>query len=143
MTRRITRLDAEQIDRIIAAVAFGDNGLAPAIVTQFDTGEVLMLAYMNEASLRLTLTERRVTYWSRSRGELWRKGDTSGNTQRLVGLAVDCDADTIRLEVDQVGPACHTGTRTCFDGDELAFRFDEADGSEGTDGTDGPGEPAA
>ncbi|MGO2112872.1 MAG: phosphoribosyl-AMP cyclohydrolase, partial [Pseudoclavibacter sp.] len=112
-------LTGDEIEAVIAAVAFDDRGLAPAIVTQFDTGELLMLAYMSAESLRATLTERRVTYWSRSRGELWRKGDTSGNTQRLMSFAVDCDADTLHLEVDQIGPACHTGTRTCFDGDTL------------------------
>lgn len=125
--RLVQELDAASIDEIVAAVAFDERGLAPAIVTQTGTGEVLMLAYVNEESLRRTLQERRVTYWSRSRGELWRKGDTSGNTQRLVALAVDCDADTLRLEVDQHGPACHTGTRTCFDGDQLAVRFTAVD----------------
>ena len=122
----VDALDEAAIERIVAAVAFDERGLAPAIVTQYDTGEVLMLAYVNEASLRRTLAERRVTYWSRSRGELWRKGDTSGHTQRLMAVAVDCDADTLHLEVDQVGPACHTGTRTCFDGDRLAVRFADA-----------------
>ena len=124
--REVTRLDEAGIEAIVAQVAFDERGLAPAIVTQFDTGEVLMLAYVNAESLRLTLRERRVTYWSRSRGELWRKGDTSGNTQRLVSIAVDCDADTLHLQVDQSGPACHTGTRTCFDGDALAVRFTES-----------------
>lgn len=128
----VDELDAAAIDDLVAAVAFDDRGLAPAIVTQFDTGDVLMLAYLNEASLRATLETRRVTYWSRSRGELWRKGDTSGHTQRLMAMAVDCDADTIRLEVDQVGPACHTGTRTCFDGDARAFRFADAESAEAT-----------
>lgn len=126
--RTVAELTADEIDAIVAQVAFDERGLAPAIVTQHDTGEVLMLAYVNDESLRRTLAERRVTYWSRSRGELWRKGDTSGHTQRLMGIAVDCDADTLHLRVDQQGPACHTGTRTCFDGDRLAVRFDDAAG---------------
>lgn len=121
--RLVESLTSDEIDAIVAAVAFDDRGLAPAIVTRAGTGEVLMLAYVNDASLRRTLAERRATYWSRSRGELWRKGDTSGHTQRLVAIAVDCDADTIHLEVEQTGPACHTGTATCFDGDPLAVRF--------------------
>ncbi|GAB3294285.1 phosphoribosyl-AMP cyclohydrolase [Pseudoclavibacter terrae] len=115
---------SEQLDQIVARTAFDDRGLVPVIVTQHDTREVLMLAYMNEESLRMTLTEGRVVYWSRSRSELWRKGDTSGNTQRLVSFALDCDADTILIRVDQHGPACHTGTRTCFDGDQLALDFE-------------------
>jgi phosphoribosyl-AMP cyclohydrolase len=115
---------SEQLDQIVARTSFDDRGLVPVIVTQHDTREVLMLAYMNEESLRMTLTEGRVVYWSRSRAELWRKGDTSGNTQRLVSFALDCDADTILLRVDQHGPACHTGTRTCFDGDQQALDFE-------------------
>ncbi|WP_371030274.1 phosphoribosyl-AMP cyclohydrolase [Pseudoclavibacter sp. JSM 162008] len=115
---------SEQLDLIVARTSFDDRGLVPVIVTQHDTCEVLMLAYMNEESLRMTLTEGRVVYWSRSRAELWRKGDTSGNTQRLVSFALDCDADTILIRVDQHGPACHTGTRTCFDGDQLALDFE-------------------
>lgn len=119
-------LEEARIERIVRAVRFDDRGLVPAVVTQHDSGEVLMLAYLNAEALRITLRERRVTYWSRSRGELWRKGATSGNTQRLMGLAMDCDADTLHLQVEQCGPACHTGTRSCFDGDPLAVRF--ADG---------------
>lgn len=125
--RVVTALDADQIEQLVESVRFDERGLAPAIVTQYDTGQLLMLAYLSAESLRRTLAERRVTYWSRSRGELWRKGDTSGHTQRLMGIAVDCDADTVHLEVDQLGPACHTGTRTCFDGDPLALRFSDAD----------------
>lgn len=114
---------SDEIDAIVARTTFDDRGLVPVVVTQFDTREVLMIAYMNAESLRLTLTEGRVVYWSRSRSELWRKGDTSGNTQRLVSFALDCDADTILIRVDQHGPACHTGTRTCFDGDQHALDF--------------------
>ncbi|GAA2890977.1 phosphoribosyl-AMP cyclohydrolase [Microbacterium esteraromaticum] len=103
----------------ITSIAWNDDGLAPVIVQQHDTREVLMLAWMDAEALRRTLTGGRAVYWSRSRQEYWRKGDTSGNTQRVVGVAVDCDADTILMQVDQQGPACHTGTRTCFDGREL------------------------
>ena len=90
-------------------------GLVPAIVQQHDTGEVLMLAWMNAESLAATLQSGQATYWSRSRGELWVKGATSGHTQRVVEVRRDCDADTLLLRVDQTGVACHTGDRTCFD----------------------------
>ncbi|PPF40447.1 MULTISPECIES: phosphoribosyl-AMP cyclohydrolase [unclassified Pseudoclavibacter] len=123
MTASTFPVAARQIDEILSRVSFDDRGLVPAVVTRHDTREVLMLAWLNAESLRMTLTEGRVVYWSRSRSELWRKGDTSGNTQRLVSFALDCDADTILLGVDQHGPACHTGTRTCFDGDDLALEF--------------------
>ncbi|WP_105565221.1 phosphoribosyl-AMP cyclohydrolase [Microbacterium halophytorum] len=103
------------VDERIDRVRFTADGLVPAVVQQYDSREVLMMAWMNRESLRLTLTTGRAVYWSRSRGELWRKGDTSGHTQRVVSARVDCDADTVLLEVDQEGAACHTGTRTCFD----------------------------
>lgn len=90
------------------------DGLIPAIAQQHDTGEVLMLAWMNASSIAETLKGGRVVYWSRSRGELWRKGDTSGHTQRLVEMRVDCDRDALLLLVDQTGPACHTNRRSCF-----------------------------
>ncbi|GGH35825.1 phosphoribosyl-AMP cyclohydrolase [Microbacterium album] len=109
----------ETVEERIARVAFNADGLVPAIVQQFDTREVLMLAWMDAEALRRTLTTGRVTYWSRSRGEYWRKGDTSGNVQRVVGARLDCDGDVVLLQVDQTGPACHTGTRTCFDADDL------------------------
>lgn len=105
--------------RDLEGIAWNDAGLAPVVVQQHDTREVLMLAWMDAEALRRTLTGGRAVYWSRSRQEYWRKGDTSGNTQRVVSVAVDCDVDTILLQVDQQGPACHTGTRTCFDGREL------------------------
>ncbi|WP_313355715.1 phosphoribosyl-AMP cyclohydrolase [Microbacterium sp.] len=104
----------------LSRIAWNDAGLAPVIVQQHDTREVLMLAWMDAEALRRTLSGGRAVYWSRSRQEYWRKGDTSGNTQRVISVAVDCDADTILLQVDQQGPACHTGTRTCFDGRELS-----------------------
>ena len=107
----------------VDSVRFNDDGLVPAIAQQFDSGEVLMMAWMNAESLAETLRHRRVVYWSRSRGELWRKGDTSGHSQQLVSLALDCDRDTVLLGVHQVGAACHRNTRTCWDTDELAVRF--------------------
>lgn len=103
----------------IADVRFDEKGLVPAIVQDADTMEVLMLAYMNEESLRLTVTEGRVVFWSRSRHELWRKGDTSGNTQHVESLSIDCDGDAVLVRVHQVGVACHTGSRTCFDNGEV------------------------
>lgn len=99
----------------LSQVTFNADGLVPVIVQQHDTLEVLMLAWMNAEAIELTLAERRGVYWSRSRQELWRKGETSGNTQSLVSLSHDCDGDTLLMLVDQSGPACHTGTRTCFD----------------------------
>lgn len=96
------------------AVAFDENGLVPAIAQQHDTGEVLMMAWMNREALRETLHTGRVCYWSRSRQSLWRKGETSGQVQRLVDCVIDCDGDTILLRVDQTGVACHTGRRSCF-----------------------------
>jgi phosphoribosyl-AMP cyclohydrolase len=97
-----------------AALALDAKGLIPAVAQQHDSGEVLMLAWMNREALAETLATGRVCYWSRSRGKLWRKGETSGQVQRLVELRLDCDGDTILLEVDQRGVACHTGRRSCF-----------------------------
>ena len=91
------------------------NGLLPAVAQQFDTGEVLMVGWMDDEALHRTLTTGRATYFSRSRQDYWRKGDTSGHIQVVKGVRLDCDGDTILLSVDQSGPACHTGTRTCFD----------------------------
>jgi phosphoribosyl-AMP cyclohydrolase len=102
------------LDALLATIVFNDDGLVPAIAQQHDTGEVLMLAWMSRDSLAATLRTGQVHYWSRSRRRLWRKGETSGHTQRLVELRVDCDGDTLLLRVDQTGPACHTGQRTCF-----------------------------
>ncbi|HTW28572.1 MAG TPA: phosphoribosyl-AMP cyclohydrolase [Acetobacteraceae bacterium] len=102
------------MDDPIAAIAFGPEGLIPAIAQQHDTGEVLMLAWMNRDAVAETLATGRVCYWSRSRGRLWRKGETSGQTQRLIELRLDCDGDALLLLVDQTGVACHTGRRSCF-----------------------------
>jgi len=89
-------------------------GLVAAVVQQHDTGEVLMVGWMDDEALRRTLTSGRVTYWSRSRGEYWRKGDTSGHAQYVQSVDLDCDGDALLVRVDQVGAACHTGSRTCF-----------------------------
>jgi len=101
-------------DAILDAIAFDAAGLVPAIAQQHNTGEVLMLAWMNRAAVAETLATRRVCYFSRSRGKLWRKGETSGQTQRLVELRLDCDNDALLLLVDQQGVACHTGRKSCF-----------------------------
>ena len=93
---------------------YNEAGLVPCIVQDADSREVLMMAWMNEQSLRLTLEQRTTWFWSRSRQELWHKGATSGNTQKLVDLRYDCDADTLLALVHPAGPACHTGERTCF-----------------------------
>ncbi|TFC51630.1 phosphoribosyl-AMP cyclohydrolase [Cryobacterium sp. TMT1-21] len=103
-------------DEALQRAVFNSDGLLPAVVQQWDTGEVLMLGWMNREAMRRTLTEGRVTFWSRSRQEYWRKGDTSGHGQYVKSAALDCDADTLLVQVDQVGAACHTGTRTCFVG---------------------------
>lgn len=97
-----------------ASLAYDGRGLIPAIAQDHATGEVLMMAWMSEASLTETLRTGRVTYWSRSRKALWRKGETSGHIQRLLGLRIDCDRDCLLLTVEQTGPACHTGARSCF-----------------------------
>jgi phosphoribosyl-AMP cyclohydrolase len=107
-------LDAAAIDTLVAAVAFDKDGLIPAIAQQHDTGEILMLAWMNRDALVETLRTGQVCYWSRSRGRLWRKGESSGQGQRLIDLRVDCDGDTILMLVDQTGVACHTGRHNCF-----------------------------
>ncbi len=107
-------------DDVIANLRFNADGLVPAVAQQHDTGEVLMLAWMDAEALRRTVATRKATYWSRSRGEYWVKGETSGHHQAVVSVAVDCDGDTVLLQVDQTGPACHTGTRTCFTGREIA-----------------------
>ena len=99
---------------LVANLAFDRDGLVPAIAQQHDTGEVLMVAWMNRTAIERTLATGDVHYWSRSRMKLWRKGETSGQAQRLVELRIDCDGDTLLLLVDQTGVACHTGRRSCF-----------------------------
>jgi phosphoribosyl-AMP cyclohydrolase len=104
---------------IAAALKRDSAGLVAAVVQQFDTNEVLMLGWMDDEALLRTLSTGRVTFYSRSRQEYWRKGDTSGHVQWVKSVAMDCDGDALLVRVDQVGAACHTGTRTCFDGREL------------------------
>ena len=104
----------DPIDTALDALDFGPDGLLPAIAQQHDTGEVLMLAWMNREAVQITLSEGRACYWSRSRQALWRKGEVSGQVQHLKGLRLDCDGDAILLLVDQEGVACHTGRRNCF-----------------------------
>ena len=108
------------VDEVVARAEFKDDGLLPAIIQEEGTLQVLMLGYMDSEALRRTLTEGRVTFWSRSRNEYWRKGDTSGNVQFVRAAALDCDGDTLLVTVHQVGPACHTGAHSCFDVDPLA-----------------------
>lgn len=108
------------VDTALDRARFGTDGLLPAVIQQWDSGEVLMLGWMDAEALRRTITEGRVTFWSRSRGEYWRKGDTSGNIQLVRDAALDCDGDTLLVRVDQHGPACHLGTRTCFDDGGIA-----------------------
>jgi len=111
-----TGLDPEISQRLVR----NEQGLFPAITQEFSSGEVLMLGWMDDEALHRTLTTGRVTYYSRSRGDYWRKGDSSGHLQWVREVRLDCDADTVLVKVDQVGGACHTGARTCFDADELS-----------------------
>jgi phosphoribosyl-AMP cyclohydrolase len=105
---------AEALDEVLEAIAFNADGLVPAIAQQHDTGMVLMMAWMNRAAVAETMETGRVCYFSRSRDRLWRKGESSGQAQRLVELRVDCDGDALLLLVDQTGVACHTGRLSCF-----------------------------
>ena len=101
--------------RLATRLKHDDNGLVAAVIQAYDTLDVLMVGYMNDEALRRTLTTGRVTFWSRSRQEYWRKGDTSGHVQYVKEVRLDCDGDAILVKVDQVGAACHTGARSCFD----------------------------
>ncbi|HWI34087.1 MAG TPA: phosphoribosyl-AMP cyclohydrolase [Lapillicoccus sp.] len=101
--------------RLAALLKRDAAGLVAAVIQQHDTGQVLMVGWMNDEALAQTLRSGRVTFWSRSRQELWRKGDTSGHVQHVKAVALDCDGDALLVKVDQVGPACHTGARSCFD----------------------------
>jgi phosphoribosyl-AMP cyclohydrolase len=102
-------------DEALALARFGADGLLTAVVQEESTKQVLMVGYMDREALRRTLTEGRAVFWSRSRQEYWRKGDTSGHVQYVRGAALDCDADALLLTVEQIGPACHTGAHACFD----------------------------
>lgn len=99
---------------LLSNIKWNASGLIPAVTQDVSTGEVLMLAWMNEESLKRTLETRKVTYYSRSRKQLWEKGETSGNRQRLVSIYIDCDGDSLLIKVEQTGPACHTGNKSCF-----------------------------
>jgi phosphoribosyl-ATP pyrophosphohydrolase/phosphoribosyl-AMP cyclohydrolase len=99
---------------IFTDLKFNDAGLIPVVVQQFDTKAVLMMAWMNRESLQRTLDTGETWFWSRSRQEFWHKGATSGHTQRVISIALDCDGDSLLLQVEQLGAACHTGDRTCF-----------------------------
>ena len=117
---RVPRILDSALDPAVAARLKRDaDGLVAAVVQQYDTREVLMLGWMDDEAVHRTLTTGRVTFWSRSRQEYWRKGDTSGHSQHVRSVALDCDGDVLLVVVDQVGAACHTGTRTCFDGNDL------------------------
>jgi phosphoribosyl-AMP cyclohydrolase len=105
---------SDQLAAVLSALRFDEHGLVAAVAQQHDTGELLMLAWMNEEAVRATLRAGQVHYWSRSRNKLWRKGESSGQVQRLVEVRVDCDGDALLLLVDQHGVACHTGRRSCF-----------------------------
>lgn len=120
-------LTLESIGDVLERAQFGPDGLLPAIIQQWETNEVLMLGYMNAEALTRTLTEGRVTFYSRSRQELWRKGDTSGHRQYVRTAALDCDRDALLVGVEQVGPACHTGAHSCFDVDPLVPRQGSSD----------------
>lgn len=114
------RPSSPKLDPAVAARLKRDaDGLVAAIIQQHDTREVLMLGWMDEEAVHRTLTTGRVTFWSRSRRELWRKGDTSGHIQLVRRVSLDCDGDALLIEVEQVGAACHTGTRTCFEDRQL------------------------
>jgi phosphoribosyl-AMP cyclohydrolase len=119
MTDVTTGGGSRNVQAVIDRVAFDSKGLIPAIIQEEDTRDVLMLGYMDNEAIRRTLTEGRVTFWSRSRQEYWRKGDTSGNRQYVRGAALDCDGDALLITVRQLGPACHTGEHACFDVDPL------------------------
>lgn len=103
------------------SLVYNSDGLVPAIIQDDVNGQVLMLAWMDKEALHRTLTSGRVTFWSRSRGEYWRKGDTSGHIQEVKSVYLDCDADTVLVRVLQTGAACHTGTRSCFDEREITL----------------------
>ena len=120
-------IDMDNIEGAVAQINFGPDGLVAAVAQQFDTGEVLMVAWMNREAVRLTLAEGRACYWSRSRRALWRKGESSGQIQRLREMRLDCDGDTVLLLVDQTGVACHTGRRSCF---YRAWRGGDANGGD-------------
>ncbi len=111
---KLTADDVLPLDEVVAQLAFNEEGLIPVITQDDESGDVLMFAWMNKAALEKTLTTGRITYWSRSRDELWEKGLTSGHTQQLVSISFDCDGDAVFCRVNQKGAACHTGRLNCF-----------------------------
>ena len=134
---RVARSDLDPA--VAARLRRDDAGLVAAVVQQHDTREVLMLGWMDDEALHRTLTTGRVTFWSRSRQEYWRKGDTSGHVQHVRGVAIDCDGDAVLVTVDQVGAACHTGARTCFEaGGELPLGTSAASADPAVDGAATP-----
>jgi len=110
----MSELPIDKLDEVVAGLRFDDAGLIPAVVQDDQDGTVLMVAWMDAEAVRRTLTTGRTWFWSRSRRQYWRKGDTSGHVQHVRSVSADCDGDTILVRVEQVGPACHTGTRSCF-----------------------------
>ncbi len=118
-------MDLERDDLSVADMKFGADGLIPAVVQQHDTGEVLMVAYMNAESLARTLETNRTWFWSRSRQSFWMKGESSGHVQDVIDIRYDCDADTLLVLVDQTGVACHTGERSCFYRSLRAYAFSQ------------------
>jgi len=135
---RTSEAPASSLDPAVAARLKRDaQGLVAAVVQQFDTGEVLMVGWMDDEALHRTLTSGRATYWSRSRREHWVKGETSGHRQWVKEVRLDCDGDAVLVRVDQEGPACHTGDRSCFDADRLTGTVAAAPSSStGTQGTE-------
>jgi phosphoribosyl-AMP cyclohydrolase len=127
-TEKLKAGESLPLDGVLNKLPYNADGLIPAIAQQHDTGEVLMMAWMNRAALEETLETGRVCYWSRSRQKFWRKGESSGQVQNLKEMSFDCDGDTILLKVDQTGPACHTGRRSCFynlvKGDRVEVAFE-------------------
>lgn len=126
---RVPPEDSALDPRVAARLKRDADNLVPAVIQEASTGEVLMLGYMDDEALHRTLTSGRVVLWSRSRREYWRKGDTSGHVQWVRSVALDCDGDTILVRAEQVGAACHTGARTCFE-DGLLLSADEEPGGE-------------
>jgi len=118
----------DDVNAVLDRAVFGPDGLLPAIIQEQSTGDVLMLGYMDREALRRTLTEGRVTFWSRSRQEYWRKGDTSGHFQYVKGAAFDCDDDALLVTVEQIGAVCHTGAHRCFDVGPLEPAIGGSDG---------------
>ena len=120
--------EVRPLNDVLESLKYNREGLIPAIAQQYKSGEVLMMAWMNRASIEETLQTGRVCYWSRSRQAYWRKGESSGQVQQLKSMAFDCDGDTILLKVNQTGPACHSGRRSCFfhrvDGEQVVIDSD-------------------